>query len=531
MTMSDTPCRFGNVMLRRPTSSYEKLFAASSPALGTTCQWMRLIRQDGVPCTQAELAAALWNVHCQIAPLRCVLEKDAESAADSFLSLRPDLEPIIVFQELPERYDGGAASPECLEQLAAEEATKGMGPTPDDAYNKPLWRAMVLEDGWVMLVFHHVISDGMSRKLFIRCMLGALANPKAEAAVIGFKPGALELLEEVVTKESASAIGNEVPLPPTENATLADACAAEEKKEDEVTRPTTPRDKTDDNDDRKLALESISIGVPVASDEEDVVNSAFQKPCWPSPDEIVPMPERYNQAPSAIIPNASRLRNACRSHGVAITSAIVAALALVVRRQMSETNGGADGVDPSEAISMKKIGVSLDIRRHLPEGIASDLFGCYATGVQFEEPLAIRADDSIWSLATLVATQIRDSATLDGSIKQCRKVKDQMAVPMSPESLTPLLTLIGGPDQGRTNPLNASNVGFVEAASSCGTVELDRLFSITSQTALGSYCFLNAATVRDDLFITLGSVYPTISKMRARGMLDDLTAILTEASA
>ena len=146
-------------MNRRAVSSFEQLFASSSPTLGTICQWMHLSHSNGMSCTQDELVKALHAVHNEIALLRCILEKSGDEN-ETFLSYHPDIKPNIGIQKLPSNYDGDADSPKHLERLAAAELTKGMGPTPDDAYGKVLWRAIILEDGWVILILHHTICDG-----------------------------------------------------------------------------------------------------------------------------------------------------------------------------------------------------------------------------------------------------------------------------------------------------------------------------------------------------------------------------------
>jgi len=455
------------------------------------------------PCTPEELVAAIHVVHRQIVPLRCILEKE-EDARSSFLSVQPDLEPVITVQKFPTdaNYDGQTASPPYLEQLASQEVTKGMGPTPEAAYNKPLWRAIVLDDGWVMLIFHHVISDGSSRKLFVERLLESLAlgreskdadgkyTTTGQDPEISLQPGAHELLEEVMANNT--------------------------EKDDRAPLSTT-------------TTQSEPSPPPLL---------APSKPCWPSPDKVVSLIDhKYNQAPSAVIPNASqRLRDVCRSNGVTVTSAIVAALALAVRRQMSSadndgnTSTTSNNTIPStEVVPMTKIGMGIDIRRHLEDyQVGNDLFGCYVVGYGIEEAIPTKADDSLWTIARLVAAQMTDCTSLEFALGKCRQMNEQMDVPMTPEVLQGLLALIAGPDQGRTGPLNVSNIGPITSESSCGTVCVDKLFSITSQTAIGTYAFMNCATVRDDLCVTMGSVWPIVSKERGRAMLNEFVDILID---
>jgi hypothetical protein len=40
--------------------------------------------------------------------------------------------------------------------------------------------------------------------------------------------------------------------------------------------------------------------------------------------------------------------------------------------------------------------------------------------------------------------------------------------------------------------------------------------------------WMNTASIEDDLFVTLGSVHPTVSKERGRAMLDEFVRILTD---
>ena len=44
----------------------------------------------------------------------------------------------------------------------------------------------------------------------------------------------------------------------------------------------------------------------------------------------------------------------------------------------------------------------------------------------------------------------------------------------------------------------------------------------------GGGVWMNTASIEDDLFVTLGSVHPTVSKERGRAMLDEFVRILTD---
>jgi NRPS condensation-like uncharacterized protein len=418
---------------------------------------MRLTNH-GVPCTQDELTKALHTVHDEIIPIRCILEKD-EDTNEPFLSFNPDVKPTIDMQKLPADYDGDVDSPECLEQLAAKEVTRGMGPTPDDAYGKALWRAIVLEDGWVILIFHHTICDGYSRKIFVKRLVEAISNPDAKATLIELQPNAYQLLGDRIHDDEGDV--NEAP-------------------------PLSP--------------------------------SPPSKPSWPSPDEKAPIVERCNQVPSAIIPNVLSIRDKCRSHGVTVSSAMIAALTLAVRRQMN--------VSPCEGVDMDKITWSVDIRRHFDN--STNMFGCYIIDDGIQQPIPVKADDSIWSIASNIASVMTKSTSLNLAHQKISGCKIQMEEPMTPEKLMPLLALMDGETQGRNSTLNVSNIGMIDGESISGTVRVEKLFSISSQTALGSYVWMNAASIRDDLFVTLGSVYPTVSEERGRAMLDEFVRILTD---
>lgn len=432
--------------------------------LGTICQWMRLSHRNGRACSQQDLTDALRSVHQRIEPLRCILEKD-EVTGGSYLTFKPDLGPLIDTQTLPDDYDADEASPKCIEKLVAQEVTKGMGPSPDDAYNKALWRSIVLEDGWVILIFHHSICDGSSRKIFTDRLVKALANPETadEQEIIQLQPSAYDLLgAKVECKE------------------------ADEKKDD-----------IDTKDDASRA--------PVLS-----------KKGWPSPDKVSSVPERFNQAPSAIIPNSSSLRDKCRLHGTTVTSAMTAALAMSVRRQMS--------IPETDIVDMDSIKWAVDVRRHLNN---APLFGCYIFSDGIQNPISIKVEDSIWSLAKEIYKYMVKSSSLDYAHSKVLECKDMMEEPMTPQKLMPLLALIDGEDQGRNSSLNMSNIGLVDGSSSCGNVRVDKMFCITSQTALGSYVWMNAASLNNNLYVTLASVWPTVSEERGRAMLDEFVDILT----
>eukprot|EP00559_Dactyliosolen_fragilissimus_P009762 CAMPEP_0184873576 /NCGR_PEP_ID=MMETSP0580-20130426/41923_1 /TAXON_ID=1118495 /ORGANISM="Dactyliosolen fragilissimus" /LENGTH=399 /DNA_ID=CAMNT_0027376501 /DNA_START=207 /DNA_END=1406 /DNA_ORIENTATION=+ len=396
-------------------------------------------------------------------PLRCVLEKDGDTN-ETFLSYHPDAhtKPNIDIQNLPsDYYDGDVDSPECLEQLAAAEVTRGMGPTPDDAYGKILWRAVVLEDGWIILVFHHTICDGYSRKIFVKRLVEAISNPNAKLpAMIELQPDAYQLLGTLIHEDEKDEQGDMKEVPPLS---------------------------------------------PL-------------KPSWPLPDEKAPIVERYNQVPSAIVPNVMSLRDKCRSHGVTVSSAIISALTLAVRRQIN--------ISPCQAVDMEKITWGVDIRRHVHN--STNMFGCYVFSDGIEEPISVKQNDSIWSIASNIASTMTKSTALHRAHQKVSQCKEQMEEPMTPDKFMPLLALIDGENQGRNATLNVSNIGLIDGKSTSGTVRVDKLFSISSQTALGSYVWMNTASIEDDLFVTLGSVYPTVSKERGRAMLDDFVRILTD---
>ena len=440
-------------MSSRPISSYERLFAASSPALGTICQWMRLRCHEGKPYTQDELKRALLAVHRQIEPLQCVLS----SADDNniLLSARPDIEPTLDCRK-------GEVSPEFLDQLASEEVTKGMGATPADAFGKALWRGIILEDGWVLLIFHHTICDGNSRKIFVDRLLEVLANPDAfeDSPKLKLQPDACHLI--------ASKVAN-----------------SEDTKE------------------------------PCGGEKEPFVPCT---PSWPSPDKEAPMDERHNHVCSTTIPNISTLRAKCKANKVSVTPVIIAAFALAVRRQMR--------IPPSEEVDMRQMSWGVDIRRHLSD---SNIFGCYVFGYNAEaEAMCVKADDAVLPIAINIQKAMAKCSSLSVAHDKLFQTKIQMEQPMTPEALMPILSLINGPVQGRTGPLNVSNIGLVKGQSTCGKAHVDKLYSITSQTNLGTYAWMNTATINDNLFVTLASVRPTTSEERMKAMLDEFAQILTD---
>lgn len=424
---------------------------------------MRVCCHNGEPYTQDQLRTALLAVHRQIEPLQCVL-----SAADDnkvLLTVQPDIEPTLEYRELPNDYVKGEDSPKFLEQLGSEEVTKGMGPTPADAYGKTLWRAILLEDGWVLLVFHHTICDGTSRKIFVHHLLEALADPNAiqDSPKIKLQPDACDLIASEVAKVEET----------------KEACEVEKES------PTNP---------------------PLPT-------------CWPSPDKEAPMHERYNQVLSTIIPNVSTLREQCKSNKVSVTPVLVAALALAIRRQMSIPN--------SEKVDMRKMSWGVDIRRHLSD---PNVFGCYIMGHNAEnEVVLVQADDVVWSIAADVQKAMVKCTSLGLAHDNLVQVKHQMEQPITPEGLMPILApLINGPDQGRTGPLNVSNIGVLKGQSACGKARVDKLYSITSQNHMGTYAWMNTATINDALFVTLASVWPTTSEERMKAMLDAFVQILND---
>ncbi len=466
----------------RPLSAFEDMFARSAPHLGMTCQWFRLsCAENNSPCSPDDIVAALHRVHRRIVPLRCVLEKTPD--ATIALVVRKGLKPDI---SIVDDDDGSYADADdhglhlLLEQLAAREVSEGFGPTADCYHDRPLWRARVLpRHGWVVVTFHHAICDGSSRKIFTAELMDALEKSgegNDDDDKYAFHPGADDLLKKALQKQTA-----------------------------QVQTPT------------KEQSRETNGGVD---------DPAAMPQCWPKPDKAVPLTERSIQAPSAAIPNASRLRHAARSHDVTVSAVLLAALAMVVRNQMDE-------VDASEPIAVSPVTMGVDVRRHLSDVSNSNgnkqLFGCYVIGGSIDAKVNIQAGQdtsSIWDLARHMSSEIPEATTLSHSVRKCKELKAMLDVPMTPEALSGIMGMINGPTQGRTGPGNLSNIGVVPSESSAGTIQMDRLFSITSQTSMGSYAFMNAATVNDHMCVTLGSVKPIVTRERDQAMLKDLREII-----
>lgn len=465
----------------RPLSAFEDMFARSAPHLGMTCQWFRLsCAENNSPCSPDDIVAALHRVHRRIVPLRCVLEKMPDGTMA--LAVREGLKPDI---SIVDDDDGAYADADdhdlhlLLEQLAAREVSEGFGPTADCYHDRPLWRARVLpRHGWLVVNFHHSICDGSSRKIFAAELMDALekgGEVNDDDDKYTFHPGADDLLNRALQKQAAQV------QPPT--------------KEE-------------------------------SSDADGGNDPAAMPQCWPKPDKAVPLTERSIQAPSAAIPNASRLRHAARSHDVTVSAVLLAALAVVVRKQMDE-------VDASEPICVSPVTMGVDVRRHLSDVSNNNgnkqLFGCYVIGGSIGTKVPIQAGQdtsSIWDLARHMSSGIPEATTLSHSLSKCKELKAMLDVPMTPEALSGIMGMINGPTQGRTGPANLSNISVVPSKSSGGAIQMDRLFSITSQTSIGSYAFMNAATVNDHMCVTLGSVQPIVSEERGRAMLDDLRKII-----
>ena len=471
----------------RPLSAFEDMFARSAPHLGMTCQWFRLsCAENNSPCSPNDIVAALHRVHRRIVPLRCVLEKTPDGSIA--LAVREGLKPDI---SIVDDDDGSYADADdqtlhlLLEKLAAREVSEGFGPTADCYHDRPLWRARVLpRQGWVVVSWHHAICDGSSRKIFTAELMDALEKGDDggdDHDKYAFHPGADELLNKALQKQTA-----------------------------QMQTPTKEESRDANGGD---AIPDDPAAIP---------------PCWPKPDKAVPLTERSIQAPSAAIPNASRLRHAARSHDVTVSAVLLAALAMVVRKQLAE-------VDATESIAVSPVTMGVDVRRHLSDVSNSNgnkqLFGCYVIGGSIDVKVPIQAGQdtsSIWDLdlARHMSSEIPKATTLSHSVHKCQELKAMLDVPMTPKALSGIMGIINGPTQGRTGPANLSNIGVVRSESSGSSIQMDRLFSITSQTSMGSYVFMNAATVNDHICVTLGSVQPIVLEERGRVMLDDLREII-----
>jgi len=374
------------------------------------------------------------------------------------LVFRPDLDARISF-------DHGRNTFVELAALAEEELVKGFG-APHAEENQLLWRAFVSRNAWVLLVLHHVIADGASRTLLMEAILQALSHSLPEATPTSLHPS----IDQVAERVSFHARGQ------------------------------------------------LHSQVQCGADQERRAWSVQR--AWPSPEGLASTAERRTHFCVARLECSSQLRSACRSHGVTVTAALCAAVALVLFNKL-----GLEGASAARLVPC----ASVDIRSLLPE--LQGAFGSYSFGGKWPCSLFIDQSSTFWDIAAQALQGLREHATAErvfdtqrfhtyANALQARRIpQDGVDRPNT------YWDKLDGEMQGRDSSFNVSNLGALpqlQQREFC----VSETYAVSSQTSSGNYLFLSASSVQNRLCLSLGAVEPIVSRPSLAALMESLTQIL-----
>lgn len=379
------------------------------------------------------------------------------------LFLRPDLKPDI---EIDLDAD---ISPHSLALLGAESASAGIGPTWRACEGKLLWRARILREGWLLLIFHHAIIDEKSISMLMKELLSILSGRERTSPKPSLDPKLTQLLDQP-----------------------------------DVGGPGTSGKFTRLMEQRKggrwpgKAVGRLADIVP-SSKRSNVVAREGKE--WPKPDGLAPWQDRKTRSLVTSIPVAEKLRAVCRERGLTVNTALLASLALALRGQMSRAG----------TVGMRPI-LATDARSHIPDG--QDLFGSYSLGARYRAgwgTLDVAEDTDFWNLATCAKKAVEDA----GKKLEIHNIAWYMRFLTAAMGKKDVAWLQGamdldGPDQGRTNAILVSNAGVVSGMES-GHFKVTQSYFASHQAAWGPFVWLNVMTIGARMCLTLCYVDPLLA--------------------
>ncbi|CAK9015739.1 unnamed protein product [Durusdinium trenchii] len=467
-TTSNSRSKSGR-LVGRELSAFERLSWKATPYV-TIAHWF----QVAGPTTPEDLAEALTDVHWHFAALQAIIEQKR-------LFLRPDLKPDI---EIDLDAD---ISPHSLALLGAESASAGIGPTWRACEGKLLWRARILREGWLLLIFHHAIIDEKSISMLMKELLSILSGRERTSPKPSLDPKLTQLLDQP-----------------------------------DVGGPGTSGKFTRLMEQRKggrwpgKAVGRLADIVP-SSKRSNVVAREGKE--WPKPDGLAPWQDRKTRSLVTSIPVAEKLRAVCRERGLTVNTALLASLALALRGQMSRAG----------TVGMRPI-LATDARSHIPDG--QDLFGSYSLGARYRAgwgTLDVAEDTDFWNLATCAKKAVEDA----GKKLEIHNIAWYMRFLTAAMGKKDVAWLQGamdldGPDQGRTNAILVSNAGVVSGMES-GHFKVTQSYFASHQAAWGPFVWLNVMTIGARMCLTLCYVDPLLADEKAKLLLNDVESRLTRA--
>eukprot|EP00931_Biecheleriopsis_adriatica_P050780 TRINITY_DN29425_c0_g1_i1.p1 TRINITY_DN29425_c0_g1~~TRINITY_DN29425_c0_g1_i1.p1 ORF type:complete len:498 (-),score=88.02 TRINITY_DN29425_c0_g1_i1:52-1545(-) len=453
-------------LIERDLSAFERLSWKATP-YASIAHWFQI---DG-PSTCQDVADALTKVHKLFAPLQATVQNKR-------FVVRPELEPEVVIDEAAD------VSLKGLAKLAGEEASRGMSDCWMTCEGRLLWRASVLAKGWVMMTFHHAIVDAKSIAMMMRSLLEILSGIEREPPKLTLEPKMTQLLDDPGSGQ--------------------------------VTKFLEQR--------RGGRLPGITVGhivnlIPSRKRSGNVQLREGRE--WPKPEATATWQARRTKVCTHSFDICSRLRDVCRERGLTVNTALVASLALALRRQMLKKG----------SVSMRPI-LAFDARRHIAN--SEELFGSYSLGGRFRSGLSglnVGSDTDFWALANEAKQLVHDV----GEIAEAHKISWYMRFLVSAMGKRGVSWLNGamdldGPDQGRTNALLVSNVGILKDLA-LGPFRISQTYFASHQAAWGPFVWMNASSIGERMFLTLCYVEPLLSDSNAERILAEVVMQLEDACA
>lgn len=453
-------------LVGRNLSAFERLSWKATP-YATIAHWFQV---QG-PATAQDLAEALSLVHDHFAALQAIIQNKR-------FFLRPDLKPEIVIDEEAD------VSPQSLAVLGAEEASNGIAPTWQECEGRLLWRARVLREGWLLLTFHHAIVDERSIWMLMRELVSILSGRQRSSPKIALDLRLSELLDQPssrFTKLMEQRQGGRLP---------------------------------------GKAVGRLADLVPLGSPRRKLKPREGKE--WPKPDGLAPWQCRKTRSQVASIPIASKLRAICRERNLTVNTALLASLAISLRKQMA-----GDG-----KVGMRPI-LAIDARMHVPDG--QDLFGSYSLGARFRSgwgTLDVAPDTNFWDLAACAKNAVEDA----GKKLEAHNIAWYMRFLTAAMGKKDVAWLQGaldldGPDQGRTNAFLVSNAGILPELDSGSGFKVLQSHFVSHQAAWGPFVWLNVMTLEENMFLTLCYVDPLLCDEKAADLLALIVSSLEAACA
>ncbi|CAJ1386091.1 unnamed protein product [Effrenium voratum] len=452
-------------LVGRELSAFERLSWKATPYV-TIAHWFQVLG----PASPDDFAAALMDVHLHFAALQAIIENKR-------LFLRPDLKPEIEFDLERD------VSPHALAQLGAEEASRGIAPTWQACEGKLLWRARIMKEGWLMLTFHHAIVDEKSICMLMKELVSILSGRERSSPRRALDPKLTQLLDEVPSGKLSQIM--------------------EQRKGGRLPGK---------------AIGRLADVVPMGS-KCNVERRQGKE--WPKPDGLAPWQLRKTKTKVRRLPIARQLRQLCRARGLTVNTALLAGMALALRKQMKSKG----------KVGMRPI-LATDARNHIPDG--QDLFGSYSLGARFRSGwgyLDVAEDTEFWDLASCAKLAVEDA----GKKLEMHNISWYMRFLTAAMGKKDVAWLQGamdldGPDQGRTNALLLSNAGVLSGLES-ERFKVTQSFFASHQAAWGPFVWLNVMTIDDDMCLSLCYVDPLLADEKAATLLADVEFHLTRACA